>query len=105
MNGRPCFKKVSLPSLRPRRPSCARNPVAPRRPEAVARNVAPPVAETGLGADFLADLAHELDQLGISEPSPKAAAPASRPQASNSGKNSTKPPAPAQSASSTEAGP
>src|SRR5436309_1928533 len=78
-----------LPSPREKKPPSA--PVAPRRPEAVARNVAPPVAETGLGADFLADLAHELDQLGISEPSPKAAAPASRPQASNSGKNSTKP--------------
>src|SRR5205823_12044711 len=56
------------------------------------------------GADFLADLEHELDQLGISEPAPKAATPAPRAPAS-AGKNSSKLQPVTQPVASVEAGP
>jgi len=47
-------------------------PIAPRQPEPVARNAAPsPPAGSGFASDqFLADLAKEIDQLGIGELSP-----------------------------------
>ena len=83
-------------------PPPAREQAPPSRAVAQARNNNTPSAETGLGADFLADLEHELDQLGISEP-PKKAAPPQAP--ASKGKNSSKPRPPAQPVASTESGP
>jgi pilus assembly protein FimV len=82
-------------------PSHEKRPAAATSAQGRSNNA--PSTETGLGADFLADLEHELDQLGISEP-PKAAAPVARVPAS-AGKNSSKPQPPAQPAAFSEAGP
>jgi tetratricopeptide (TPR) repeat protein len=67
-------------------------PKAPPRAPAPAAPAAE--AHSGLGEDFLADLAQELDQLGIgiSEPTPPGPPPARSKAAS--GKNSAKAPAP-----------
>jgi pilus assembly protein FimV len=55
-------------------------PPAPRQPEPIHQNSAPP-AEAGFASDqFLADLANEIDQLGLGGPAP-ATAPAAPPKA------------------------
>ena len=79
-------------------------PPAPRAPERVAKNAAPPTPETGLGDDFLADLALELDQLGLAEPAPPARS-SSRSQAPADGKKSAKQQAPAKAPQPNEAEP
>src|SRR6266404_2165834 len=70
-------------------------PPPPRRtPEPVHQNAAP-AAESFASDQFLADLASEIDQLGLAEPAPPA--PASRPRAetpATAGKNSSKPASP-----------
>src|SRR5712672_1955317 len=70
-------------------------PPPPRRtPEPVHQNAAP-AAESFASDQFLADLASEIDQLGLAEPAPPA--PASRPRAeapAAAGKNSSKPASP-----------
>ena len=66
----------------------------PPEPEPVAKNAAKPAADTGIGDEFLADLAKEIDGLGLGELSePEPPKPASRSAAS--GKNSSKPAPPA----------
>jgi len=73
-------------------------PATPRRPEPVHQNAAPPAAgETSFASDqFLAELANEIDQLGLGEAPPAAAASTPRAGAPGAGKNSSKP-APASS--------
>ena len=66
-------------------------PPARRTPEPVHQNAAP-AAESFASDQFLADLASEIDQLGLGEPAP--AATGSRPRAeapATAGKNSSKP--------------
>ncbi len=66
-------------------------PPARRTPEPVHQNAAP-ATESFASDQFLADLASEIDQLGLGEPGP--AAPASRPRAeapAGPGRNSSKP--------------
>jgi pilus assembly protein FimV len=81
-------------------------PPARRTPEPVHQNAAPAQADESFASDqFLADLASEIDQLGLGEPAP--AAPASRPRAATSvgaGKNSSKP-APPPPSSTMDSGP
>src|SRR6266403_244103 len=76
-------------------------PVAPPAPKPVAQNAAPPPPSgSGFASDqFLADLANEIDQLGIGELSPgfSGSMPNAQPPAA------AKPPAP--SSQSTESGP
>ena len=76
-------------------------PPAPRKPEPVHQNAAPPAAADGSFASdqFLADLASEIDQLGLGEPTPAAAASTPRAEVPAAGKNSSKA-APAPPASS-----
>jgi tetratricopeptide (TPR) repeat protein len=79
-------------------------PVAPPAPEPVAKNAAPaPPSGSGFASDqFLADLANEIDQLGIGELAPgfSGAMPNAQPPAA------AKPPAPAAPAASAgESGP
>ncbi len=75
-------------------------PARPRKPEPVVQNAAPG-AEAGFGSDqFLADLANEIDQLGLAEPA-RPAVPARPPRAGTpvvAGKNSGKPAPPTTSA-------
>jgi tetratricopeptide (TPR) repeat protein len=81
-------------------------PPAPRKPEPAHRNVAPPAAGDGSFASdqFLADLANEIDQLGLGEPAPAAAASTPRAAAPAAGKNSSKP-APPPAPSPVDSGP
>src|SRR5882757_3448065 len=79
-------------------PAHEQRPPAPppsrRTPEPVHQNAAP-AAESFASDQFLADLASEIDQLGLAEPAPPA--PASRPRAeapAAAGKNSSKPASP-----------
>jgi pilus assembly protein FimV len=78
------------PSPEPKR---ARTPAPKREPEPVAQNAAPSAADTGFGDAFLADLAKEIDDIGLGElsapPQPPKAAP--RPGVPAAGKNSSKP--------------
>jgi pilus assembly protein FimV len=68
-------------------------PPARRTPQPVHQNAAPPVADGSFASDqFLADLANEIDQLGLGEPAPAAGVPTPRAGAPT-GKNSSKPPA------------
>ena len=97
-------EEETSPPPPPQRPSS--------RPAAQARSNNAPSAQTGLGADFLADLEHELDQLGIAEPpkpaapAPRASAPISRtPAAAPSSNNSKKQSAPPKATVPSEAGP
>ena len=80
-------------------------PARPRKPEPVHHNAAPPSADTSdFGSDqFLADLANEIDQLGIGEPTPPPPSK-SRAQAPPAGKNSSKP-APPPTANQSDLGP
>jgi tetratricopeptide (TPR) repeat protein len=82
-------------------------PVAPREPEPVAHNAAKSPADTGFGDQFLADLAKEIDELGLGELSSPAEAPkaASRSAAPGAGKNSSEPKPPLHAQNLTEAGP
>jgi pilus assembly protein FimV len=81
-------------------------PPARRTAEPVYQNAAPPQADESFASDqFLADLASEIDQLGLSEPTPAASAPPSKPGASaGPGKNSSKP-APKAPSSTVESSP
>jgi pilus assembly protein FimV len=66
-------------------------PPACRTSEPVHQNAALPVADESFASDqFLADLANEIDQLGLGEPAPTASVPTPRAGAS-AGKNSSKP--------------
>src|SRR6266853_899464 len=84
-------------------PAHEQRPPAPpptrRQPEPVHQNAAPPAAADSFASDqFLADLASEIDQLGLGEPAPPASASTPRADARVSGNNSSKPaskPAPA----------
>jgi tetratricopeptide (TPR) repeat protein len=80
-------------------------PPARRTPEPVHQNAAPPAAEESFASDqFLADLASEIDQLGLSQAPP--AANNSRPRAeASTGKNSSKPAFPPAAESSMDSGP
>jgi pilus assembly protein FimV len=65
------------------------------KPEPVHQNAAPPAAaEQSFASDqFLADLANEIDQLGLDQLAPKAAPSTPRAQVPAKGTNSSKPPA------------
>ncbi|MCU1240901.1 MAG: hypothetical protein JWO71_1627 [Candidatus Acidoferrum typicum] len=82
-------------------------PPASRKPEPVHQNAAPPAAVDSFASDqFLADLASEIDQLGIGEPAPPVAASTPRVDARVAGNNSSKPaPKPASTSTSMESGP
>jgi tetratricopeptide (TPR) repeat protein len=82
-------------------------PPKPRKPEPLHQNAAPPsAAETFASDQFLADLANEIDQLGIGEPAQASAPSTPRAEAPVTGKNSSKPAPPRPPASSTiESGP
>jgi tetratricopeptide (TPR) repeat protein len=71
-------------------------PAAPRRPEPVHQNSAPPAAgEATFASDqFIADLAKEIDLLGLGELAPAAAPSTPRAGTPAAGKNSSKPAAP-----------
>jgi pilus assembly protein FimV len=71
-------------------------PATPRKPEPVHQNAAPEPSEVAFASDqFLAELANEIDQLGLGEPPPAAAASTPRAGAPAAAKNSSKPaPAP-----------
>ncbi len=72
-------------------------PARPRKPEPVVQNAAP-AAEAGFASDqFLADLANEIDQLGLAEPARPAAPPRAKTPVVG-GKNSGKPAPPTTSA-------
>ena len=68
-------------------------PSKPRKPEPVHQNVAPPSdAEATFASDqFLADLANEIDQLGLGDIAPAPPASSPKAQAPAAGKNSSKP--------------
>ena len=69
-------------------------PAARRKPEPVHQNAAPPAAgaESFASDQFLADLANEIDQLGLDQLAPKAPASTPRATAPAKGTNSSKPP-------------
>jgi len=79
-------------------------PATPRKAEPVHQNAAAPAAGEGSFASdqFLAELANEIDQLGLGEPAPAAAASTPRAGAPAAGRNSSKP---APVSSSLESGP
>ena len=81
-------------------------PPARRQPEPVHQNAAPPAAADSFASDqFLADLASEIDQLGLGEPAPPAAS-TPRADARVSGNNSSKPaPKPTPASTPIESGP
>jgi pilus assembly protein FimV len=74
-------------------PKKSRKPAPQREPEPVAQKAAKPPADTSLGDEFLADLAKEIDELGLGDLSAPAEPPkpAARSAAPASGKNSSKP--------------
>jgi tetratricopeptide (TPR) repeat protein len=78
----------------------------PRKPEPVHQNAAPPAAagESFASDQFLADLANEIDQLGIGEPAPPVT-PAPKAQAPAAGKNSSKAASPPPAATFGESSP
>jgi tetratricopeptide (TPR) repeat protein len=77
-------------------------PPAPRKPEAVAQNAAP----ADFASDqFLADLANEIDQLGLSALPSAPPASSTRKQKPAAGKNSSKPAPAAPPPSAIESGP
>src|SRR5258706_7814695 len=82
-------------------------PPARRKPEPVHQNAAPPAAADSFASDqFLADLASEIDQLGLGDPAPPVAAATPRADARVAGNNSSKPvPQPASASTSMESGP
>jgi pilus assembly protein FimV len=82
-------------------------PPVSRKPEPVHQNAATPVAAESFASDqFLADLASEIDQLGIGEPAPPVTASTPRADARAAGNNSSKPaPRPASTSTSMESGP
>jgi pilus assembly protein FimV len=80
-------------------------PPARRAPEPVHQNAARPAAEESFASDqFLADLASEIDQLGLSQAPPPANSASPR-AAASSGKNSSKPAPPPPAASTMDSGP
>jgi tetratricopeptide (TPR) repeat protein len=80
-------------------------PPAPRKPQSVPQNAAP-AADDGFASDqFLADLAKEIDQLGLSALPSVPPAPSTRKEKPAAGKNSTKPAAAAPPRSAIESGP
>jgi len=78
----------------------------PRKPQPVHQNAAPPAAagESFASDQFLADLANEIDQLGIGEPAPPVT-PAPKAQAPAAGKNSSKAASPPPAATFGESSP
>jgi pilus assembly protein FimV len=83
-------------------------PPKPRKPEPVHQNAAPPAStEATFASDqFLADLANEIDQLGLGEPAQASAPSNPRAEVPPAGKNSSRPPAAKPPAPSTmESGP
>lgn len=67
-------------------------PPSRRQPEPVHQNAAPPAAADSFASDqFLADLASEIDQLGLGEPAPPPVASTPRADARVTGNNSSKP--------------
>jgi len=81
-------------------------PAAPRKREPVHQNSAPPAAEEATFASdqFIADLANEIDQLGLADLAPASANTTPRAGAPAAGKNSSKPAIPLAS-SPLESGP
>ena len=72
-------------------------PAKPRKPDPVRQSAAPPPAapqETFASDQFLADLANEIDQLGLAEPARASASSTPRTEAPAAGKNSSKAKAP-----------
>jgi tetratricopeptide (TPR) repeat protein len=66
-------------------------PPAPRKPEPVHQNATPPAAADSFASDqFLAELAGEIDQLGLGEPAPPVAASTPKANARVAGNNSSK---------------
>jgi tetratricopeptide (TPR) repeat protein len=82
-------------------------PPASRKPEPVHQNAAPPAAADSFASDqFLADLASEIDQLGLEEPARPVAASTPRADVRVAGNNASKPMAkPASTSMSMESGP
>ena len=80
-------------------------PPTPRKPEPVHQNAAPPAAADSFASDqFLAELAGEIDQLGLGEPTPPAST--AKADAHKAGNNLSKPaPKPASGAMQIESGP
>jgi pilus assembly protein FimV len=79
-------------------------PPARRTPEPVHQNAAPPAAEESFASDqFLADLASEIDQLGLTQPAPPANS--ASPRVASTAKNSSKPGSPPHAASAMDNGP
>ena len=93
----------------PAEPKAPRKPAAPasRKPEPVVQNQAKSPADTGFGDQFLADLAKEIDGLGLGELTPPAppSKPASRSAAPADGRKSAKAKPPAHPAGPVGAGP
>ena len=83
------------------------SPPPSRRQPPVHQNAAPPAAADSFASDqFLADLASEIDQLGLGEPAPPASASTPRADARVSGNNSSKPASkPASAPTPMESGP
>jgi pilus assembly protein FimV len=66
-------------------------PPTPRKPEPVHQNAAPPAADASFASDqFLAELANEIDLLGLGEPAQASAALTPRTEPPALGKNSSK---------------
>jgi tetratricopeptide (TPR) repeat protein len=82
-------------------------PPTPRKPEPVHQNAAPPAAADSFASDqFLAELAGEIDQLGLGEPTPPVAASTPKADTRKAGNNLSKPaPKPASGAMQIESGP
>ena len=80
-------------------------PPARRTPEPVHQNAAPPAAQEAFATDqFLADLASEIDQLGLIPQAPPTNSARPRTEVP-AGKNSSKPAPPPSSASAMDSGP
>jgi tetratricopeptide (TPR) repeat protein len=82
-------------------------PLASRTPQPVHQKAAPPAPADSFASDqFLADLASEIDQLGIGEPAPPVAPSTTRADARVTGNNSSKSsPKPPSTSASMESGP
>jgi tetratricopeptide (TPR) repeat protein len=81
-------------------------PPTPRRPEPVHQNAAPAAKADSFASDqFLADLANEIDQLGLGEPTPQVAASSPKAGALVAGNNNKSKPAPPAASAPMDSGP
>jgi tetratricopeptide (TPR) repeat protein len=80
-------------------------PPAPRRPEPVFQNAAPAAADAFASDQFLADLANEIDQLGLGEPAVPVAASTPRADGRVAGNNSKPAPPPPPASTPMDSGP